>query len=161
MVINKALLKHGIAKFKLEILEYCSPAKCIKLEQKYINFLKPEYNILKIAGSLLGFNHSDESRGKISASLLGIKKSEATRAKMSESKKGENHPLFGKTRSESTKSKISGAMLSGQKGCVEVMDEETGKTTIYSSNYQAARAIECSEITVRRYIKSQMPYKGR
>ncbi len=75
-------------------------------------------------------------------------------------KKGENHPLFGKTRSESTKSKISVAMLSRQKGCVEVMDKETGKTTIYSSNCQAARAIECSEFT-RKYIKSQMPYKGR
>jgi group I intron endonuclease len=97
----------------------------------------------------------------MNASHKGKTLSEETKALMSEKKKGENHPLFGKTRSESTKSKISVAMLSGQKGCVEVMDKETGKTTIYSSNCQAARAIECSEFTVRKYIKSQMPYKGR
>ncbi len=53
--IYSAILKHGLAKFKLEILEYCSPAKCIKIEQQFINFIKPAYNIIKIAGSPLGF----------------------------------------------------------------------------------------------------------
>ena len=53
--IYSSIIKYGISKFKLEILVYCSKKKCIKLEQKYINLLKPEYNILQIAGSLLGF----------------------------------------------------------------------------------------------------------
>ncbi len=53
--IYSSRIKNGISNFILEILIYCSPEKCIKLEQKYINLLKPEYNILQIAGSLLGF----------------------------------------------------------------------------------------------------------
>jgi group I intron endonuclease len=59
--IYSSIIKYGISKFKLEILVYCSKKKCIKLEQKYINLLKPSYNILKIAGSLLGFKHSEET----------------------------------------------------------------------------------------------------
>jgi len=60
--IYSAILNLGISFFKLEILEYCSREECIKIEQKYINLLQPSYNILKIAGSFLGFKHSDESR---------------------------------------------------------------------------------------------------
>ena len=65
------MIKYGISKFKLEILVYCSKKKCIKLEQKYINLLKPEYNILKIAGSSLGKTQSAVTRAKISASMMG------------------------------------------------------------------------------------------
>jgi group I intron endonuclease len=90
MAICRALLKYGYSNFSLEILEYCDKDKALILsrEQYYLDLLKPEYNILKIAGSSLGRNHSEKSRGKISASLLGIPKSEETRAKMSASKKG-------------------------------------------------------------------------
>jgi hypothetical protein len=54
-----------------EILVYCSQKKCIKLEQKHINFLKPEYNILQIAGSSLGRKCSEETKAKISSSMMG------------------------------------------------------------------------------------------
>jgi group I intron endonuclease len=113
MLICQALRKYGYENFRLEILKYCSPEKCIKLEQKYFNLFKPEYNILKIAGSSFGFKHSEETlakmrerrqseecRAKISASMKGIKKSEETRAKMSASK-------MGKSRSEETRAQIS------------------------------------------------------
>lgn len=83
MVINKALKKYGHSKFRLEILEYCDSLSVIKREQYYLDLLKPEYNVLKTAGSSLGFKHSEESL---------IKRSEA--------RKGKKHPLFGKTHSE-------------------------------------------------------------
>jgi len=57
MLIHKALLKYGYSKFLLEILEYCDPSDVLVREQYYIDVLKPEYNILKKAGSSLGFNH--------------------------------------------------------------------------------------------------------
>lgn len=82
--IYSAILKHGLSLFKLEILEYCAPNKCIEIEQKYINLLKPNYNILQIAGSSLGFKHSVETLVKMGA----WERSEETRAKMSEAKKG-------------------------------------------------------------------------
>jgi group I intron endonuclease len=52
----------------------------VEREQYYMDSLEPEYNILKVAGSSLGFKHTDESL-----------------ALMSEATKVENHPLYGKT----------------------------------------------------------------
>jgi hypothetical protein len=57
-IIYKALLKLGYSHFKLDILKYCDPIHLIQREQYYINKLNPEYNILKIAGSSVGFKHS-------------------------------------------------------------------------------------------------------
>ena len=53
--ISRAFVKYGHSNFKLEILEYCEADRLIILEreQYYIDLLKPEYNILKIAGSPL------------------------------------------------------------------------------------------------------------
>lgn len=61
MAINKALLKYGYSNFRLEILEYCDPSETISREQYYIDLIKPDYNILKIAGSSLGYRHSEET----------------------------------------------------------------------------------------------------
>lgn len=58
MVINKALLKYGYSKFKLEILEYCDPEDLIKKEQYYMDILNPEYNVLNTAYSSLGYKHT-------------------------------------------------------------------------------------------------------
>lgn len=58
-MIYKALVKYGNLSFKLEILENCDPNILIEREQYYLDLLNPEYNILKKAGSLLGFRHSE------------------------------------------------------------------------------------------------------
>ena len=42
----------------MEILEYCSKVEVLAREQFYLDKFKPEYNILKIAGSNLGYKHS-------------------------------------------------------------------------------------------------------
>ena len=49
--ISRALLKYGYSGFKLEILEYCDPEKCLEREQYYLDNLKPKYNVLLRAGS--------------------------------------------------------------------------------------------------------------
>ena len=56
--IYRALLKHGYSKFNLEIIEYCNPDYLLNREQYYLDLFKPEYNICKKAGSMLGFKHS-------------------------------------------------------------------------------------------------------
>nr|YP_010029628.1 hypothetical protein J2C28_mgp28 [Beauveria lii]QOU11069.1 hypothetical protein [Beauveria lii] len=63
--IHAALLKHGHDNFTLKILEYCKPDELIKREQYYLDLMKPEYNILKNAYSLLGFKHSDETIARL------------------------------------------------------------------------------------------------
>jgi group I intron endonuclease len=143
--IYSAILKHGISMFKLVILEYCSSEKCIKLEQKHINFFKPEYNILKIAGSSFGRVATDETRAKLAAAKKGIKKSEETRAKMSASKMGntnaKNHPNFIK---------------------IEVTDLELNTKTIYNSIHEAARALNIHPGRISEYFtrNQKKPYKG-
>lgn len=57
-LIYRALLKHGFDNFQLEILEFCDSSTIIEREQYYIDNLELNYNILKIARSLLGFKHS-------------------------------------------------------------------------------------------------------
>lgn len=63
--IFSAILKHGLAIFKLEILEYCEKEKVISREQYFIDLFQPEYNILKKAGSLLGFRHSEKTKKRM------------------------------------------------------------------------------------------------
>lgn len=95
--IDFALLKYGYSNFRLEILEYCGKKETLSREQYYFDLLKPEDNILKTAGSTLGFKHSQETinhmktlhlldeevRKKRSLARLGIKLSDVTRAKLS------------------------------------------------------------------------------
>jgi group I intron endonuclease len=59
-MINNALVKHGYSKFSLEILEYCDASLVLEREQHYLDTLNPKYNILKTAGNLIGFKHSED-----------------------------------------------------------------------------------------------------
>jgi group I intron endonuclease len=65
MLKHKAVLNYGYSAFRLEILEYCNFDLLIEREQYYIELLKPEYNILPIAGSSLGFKHSSVTLEKM------------------------------------------------------------------------------------------------
>ena len=111
MRINKALLKYGYSGFKLEILEYCDPSKCIEREQYYIDRLKPEYNIsLTACASMTGRNHSEETKKKISVSGAGLGRilSDEAKKRISKAQKG-NQYCLGRILSEETKQKISEA----------------------------------------------------
>jgi len=70
MMISRALVKQGYSTFSLEILEYCEASKAVSIEQHYLDHLKPQYNILKEAGSSLGFKHSTEAKSKIKTKCL-------------------------------------------------------------------------------------------
>jgi group I intron endonuclease len=63
--MERALLKYGFSNFSLEILEYCNLKDLLIREQYYLDILKPEYNIVKIAGSTLGYKHTEESLKKM------------------------------------------------------------------------------------------------
>jgi group I intron endonuclease len=81
-IIYNSLLKYGYANFSLDILEYCKPNKLIFREQYYMDILKPEYNILKVAGSVLGFKHSEVTKAKMRINNLGKKHTYETRQKI-------------------------------------------------------------------------------
>lgn len=91
--LQNAYNKYGREAFEFEILEILSiddniKENLLKREQFWIDNLKPEYNILLVAGSNLGYHHSDETKQKISKSTTGVKKSEEHAKHIREGQKG-------------------------------------------------------------------------
>jgi group I intron endonuclease len=64
--LQKSWNKYGEGAFTFEIIEECSKKDCLEREQHYLDTIKPEYNICKIAGNTLGRKHSPETKIKIS-----------------------------------------------------------------------------------------------
>lgn len=133
MAINRALLKYGYSNFQLEILEYTTAEKAIKIEQHYLDLLNElpaplSYNILTKAGSRTGYKVLDETKEKLRLANLGDKNpnfgkfhSKEIREMISETLlKSENHPsrgkpgnitFLGKTHTSETKDKMRIAKL--------------------------------------------------
>ena len=78
--IHSAFLYYGYDNFRLDILATIpnnpasgvvsieSKGELVKLEQYYLDLLDPDYNILKVAYSLKGYVHTEETKVKLKAS---------------------------------------------------------------------------------------------
>ena len=64
-MLRSALIKYGHANFSVAILEYCKPELLDLREQYWLDFLEPEYNILKFSKSSRGYKHTPESINKM------------------------------------------------------------------------------------------------
>jgi group I intron endonuclease len=158
MPIHAALLKYGYSSFTLEILEYCAPSEAITREQYYLDLLNPDYNILKKAGSTLGYKHSPETIAK----LKGRKLSEETIAKLKVISKS-------RIRTAEHKAKLSEHLkilhsnpehrerllkYNQSKALrVEVLDTLNNEKTVYNSISEAGCSIGVTEAAVRRVLK--------
>ena len=156
-LICKALLKYGYSNFQLEILEYCESSEVILREQYYIDLLKPEYNILQVAGSSFGYKHTIESLQKMSE--IAKNRSEETIAKLREA-------ALGKTHSEETIAKLREIAsnrlkhpVEGKK--IEVKDTQTGEIFYYDSLRSAAKSLGTSITPIRYNLDTGKLYKGR
>lgn len=165
MAIYQAISKYGLKNFTLEILEYCSKDATIEREQVYIDNLKPEYNLLKKAGSTFGFKHSLLSRKRMSEAALGRFVSEEARLNRSEA-------LSGRSLSESTKEKIRNykhteeaklriSLGNPRTRSVLIRDTHTKNTTTFSTMTLAAAHLKTTTATIGSYIKSNKLYKDR
>ena len=118
MVIYIALKKYGYSNFMLEILEYCPENILMEREQYYLDLLKPEYNILSLARSSLGYKHTVEAKEKISkgrSAYTGYELSAETRAKIAVA-------ATGRVLSDEAKAKISAARVG-----IKLSDETRAK----------------------------------
>jgi group I intron endonuclease len=71
-LIVKAIKKYTLNNFSLTILEYVPERElAVVQEQVWIDKVNPEYNTLRIAGSSLGYKHTEESRLKIALANTG------------------------------------------------------------------------------------------
>lgn len=150
-LICKALLKYGYGGFRLEILEYCPSSIVLDREQFYIDQLNPEYNILKIAGSNLGYKHSEDS-------LKLMSDASKTRNESEEVLKFKREIMLGR--------KLSKDHLDGMANnnpfrvSIILSNIETGKKKEFTSLTQAALFLGVHMTTVKRYLVNNKPYKG-
>lgn len=150
MLIYKAILAHGFDGFTLEILEYCEPVNLIKREQYYIDLLKPEYNILKIAGSKLGIRLSEETKAKLKARALSRSEEALTKnrehlKKLNSSQKHKEHLA---------KLNASLEHISIHAKPVILINTDNGESVNFRSMTQAANHFNVHPENIRRCIKA-------
>ena len=150
-LICKALLKYGYGEFRLEILEYCPISIVLDREQFYIDKLNPEYNILKIAGSNLGYKHSEASLKLMSDASKSLNESE----KFLEFKR---EVMLGRKLSEDHLEKM--AKNNPFRVSIILSNLETGENKEFTSMIQAALFLGVHMTTVKRYLVNNKPYKG-
>ena len=157
-LICRALLKYGYSSFTLDILEYCETSVLIEREQYYIDNLKPEYNVLKVASSLFGYKHTiaklreaalgrtylhtEETKKKISENMLGYKHTQETKQKLK------------LIQSNRTKHPVKGISI-------QVKDTSTGKITFYDSLRNAGEGLNCSHHTIKNNLDNGKLFRNR
>lgn len=130
--LQRAWNKYGANAFSFSVIEHCYAGGLIEAEQRWIDEIKPRYNLAPVAGSCLGVKHSEEFRANVSKRNMGNKYclgrvlSDETRAAIGAANKGKTKGISrprelvektaqahrGMKRSEDTKRKIS----EGKKG---------------------------------------------
>jgi group I intron endonuclease len=99
--ISRSIMKYGHDNFSVLILEFVEPSENIKKnlldrEQYYLDLLKPALNINPIAGSSLGYQHSEETKQLLFSLRKGKYLSEETKQLLSQLFSGELNPFWGK-----------------------------------------------------------------
>lgn len=187
MYIYNALLHHGYSAFTLSIIEFIDISSLSDLEardlilsreQVYLDQIfsmdKPNtYNILTVAGSSLGYNHSEGSKALISEAHKGKTLSFETIEKMSKAKTGENHPMFGKYHSADTKT-LMGLAKSGIPkteeakakisiakggGSIFVYNTKGSLVNTFCSAREAGKHFGCTFNTILKYAKNGELFK--
>jgi group I intron endonuclease len=75
--LQHAANKYGLESLTFEfILSVPNPADLLEYEQLLMDELQPEYNVCKVAGSVLGRKHTEETKARIRAALRGIPRTE-------------------------------------------------------------------------------------
>jgi group I intron endonuclease len=122
--LQRAWNKYGSEKFEFKVLCYCSVENLLFYEQRFLDAIKPEYNICKIAGSCIGIIRREESKQKQRIAMTGRKQTPEHIENARITRIGKKHTPeriekvrlanIGKVRSEETKLKISLAKT----GCI-------------------------------------------
>ena len=166
--INSALLKYGYSGFSLHILEFCLKSNAINREQYFIDLLKPEYNILKKAGSSLGYRHTEktlkllkenriineDTKKKLSIAASKRTLTEQERKKISVSRIGKKMLL-------DTRNKISESTTKLRGVAVRVVNKESGETQEYTTLTKTAEALKVSRTAISKCLLLGKPLKNK
>lgn len=150
-LIYKALLKYGYSNFSLEIFEYCDADQTIHREQYYLDFFKPDYNLLKKAGSSFGFKHSEETKAKFRARrYTDEQKAERLKKLKIHNENPEQKERLNRIHAIQSKK-------------LQVFNNLNNETTVYSSISEAAKVLGIYQASISLYLKnkSTKPFKGK
>lgn len=160
--LSRAVKKYGVHNFSWEILEFTDLQMTRSRETFWIQTLKPEYNILDVAGTSLGFLHTEETRDKMKqnfseARRLSIKN--LNLGKQLSPKIREKLSQRAKTRSPEQEAKHQVASSRFNKSAfskpTQVLDGDSGRVLgTYSSLRKACRAWNGDYRTFKRCVKS-------
>lgn len=148
--LQNAYNKYGREAFDFEILETIDiddniKDKLLKREQFWIDNLKPEYNVLLVAGSNLGYHHTEETKKKISESTTGVKKSEEHAKHIREGQSG-------RVLTEEHKAKLSEAAMHRKSPSNHAIISIDG--VIYNSLKEASEATGVKYNTIQKRLKN-------
>lgn len=135
--IYNALLTHGHNNFRLEVLEFFSEQDLIARQQYHIDRFKPDYNILKIADSTLGYKHTEATLAKFK--LRKLSKSALSNLKTAR-KNATSSPLAKGNRLLAVYQKIT------------IQNVITKEVNTYNSIRSAARKFGVTHTTLRDYM---------
>ena len=150
-VISRAILKYGHFNFSLVILEYCEPSVLLLREQYYMDILKPEYNILKLAGTRKGVKYTPERIARMKC--VKLKFTPEWKLNMSIAAKGRKHTAETIKKIRATTSKNHGI-------CVEVLDISNNFIKILPSKVEAALYSNVSTKTISKHLDKNKICKG-
>ena len=157
--IQNAYNKYGESSLKFSVLEVVeTPKEVISFEQKYIDDLEPEYNICKVAGSMLGVKcrpHTAEAKLKMSIANLGKKHSEATKLKMSATRTGMKRKPF----TDEAKINMGLARIGLKTRSIKITCLNTGET--FNTIKDAVKLYKISPRNIRRHLKGEKEFAGQ
>lgn len=148
--LQNAFNKYGEQCFIFSVVEIVENTNdLIKTEQKYIDTLNPEYNIMPFADR---HEFSKETKLKLSISHIGNKHSDESKRKIGAASKGNKYRL-GKTWSE--KERIERKFNGGHKGRVGALNHNYGKKR------PAEVIARCVEARLKNKIERPNCYCGK
>jgi group I intron endonuclease len=144
--LQKAFNKYGEDVFSFSIIYKCPPDSLIEMEQKYMDDLRPEYNICPTARSPLGIVRSEETRKKMSDQAKN--RTEEHRTKLSDStklwwQKNKSSPI---TRKDHGNYKLANADV------ISVIDDYKSGNHSYNT---LSKKYKISSSGIRKIIKGQ------
>jgi hypothetical protein len=105
----------------------------------FLDIFDPHYNILKKAGSILGYRHTEETILKTS---------------------GENNHFYGKTHSTEIKMKMSESISIAKGGTIFVYDTQGSLVNTFCSARKAGEYFFCSHTRILRYASSRQLFEN-
>jgi group I intron endonuclease len=156
MPISRALLKYGTVNFALVIIEYVPVVELDAAERKWIETLKPYYNISS-GGSSAGFPHSEETKDILRTLKLGTKLSDYTKQLISTATTGILNPFYGATHTATTLLQLA---MANSAGSVYLYSSEKVLLTVLPSVKTLAKLIMANHATVKAYIDTGILFRG-